>query len=743
MTLRLLASLAIACASGFPGAHAEEDPPATELEAVRVEASPERGYAPASARTATKTDTPLYATPMTIHVVPRGVIEDQAAQTLERILDYVPGVQANDVNSGFGAKTFYLRGFDIQDSIFVDGIRGLSFNRVDPAVVESVDVLKGSPAGLYGRIEPGGMINVVTKRPTPDRSVGVDQSIGSYAFTRTEIDATGRLDSDGKFLGRGIVAYQYDNAPRDTTLERHVTLAQMLSWLPDASNTVDLRVEYRDFKDSTDGGIPFIPVSVDATGKTIANRIGDIPRNVYFGPADNVVHAMTTELSTSWTHTLDDRWKIKPLLQWSRVYQPGTEGGFTGWLNQPADGWGAQTPTVASIYAGNPSNFYQRRLHEEIDLTGELSYGSIRHRVLASVEYNDWKYLYAFWTAAVGPNPIDWTNPVYPSERSFVVDTSADPPTVSNDRRDLWWSWTMQDEVRIGDRWRLLLGIRFDRATTTSVGQYNGFQYGLDHVGDRKYQPRVGLGYDVVDWLAAYASYAESYGANDYAILYDGSPSRSQTSSQREIGLKAHGRDDTLTASVAAFELAKRNLTVDVPLARLGAACTVPDPGLPQDCQVQVGREGSRGVELEVNGALSKAWSVRAGYSHVSAKVLDGGDTATPGATSFPVGNRLPAVPVNSGFLWAQYADPTGWALGVGVVAQGRRPFDLDNTGYFPAFVRLDAVASYTWKANRTRWVARVKGDNLGHASDYQSSYAGYLPPRPRTVFASLGVWFE
>jgi iron complex outermembrane receptor protein len=734
------ALLTIACAWLGTPALGQERP--QSLAPVTVTASP---YNVSTASTATRTEQAISEVPLSVDVVPRHLIDDQMAFDLEEVLRNV-GVYGSDT-SGWGAKSFYIRGFR-SDNYYLDGVRQANYVQLDPALVQQVDVLRGSSAGMYGRIEPGGIVNIVTVMPSTAPRLFGELTLGSYDTVRAVADATGPIAGESSLLYRVTAAYQYNNSFRDTVYSGHFTIAPTLSWIPTRADRVDVQFIYQKFTDTVDYGLPLVPVLINSDGVTAQNRISAISNRVYVGPDDNQVRPESSILRINWTHAFEPNWNLRATIGGFNVRQPGTEGGFGSWQDQPDTGWGAVQPQFANIYVGNPSNFYQKQWFGQADLIGRFQALGVRHELLLSAEVLRWSYQYAFWGyQGAGLNPIDVFAPVYQSTGLFYTSPDSIGPTVQTNADDYWWSVTAQDMIQIGSNLRVLLGIRYDHSSVSNSGSYDfGFgpgTFGIDGVKDANWSPRVGASYDVLPWLAAYGSYSTAYGSNDFSVLYDGSISKSQTSRQWEIGVKGHWSGDRLVGRLTYFNLEKNGVTVDVPAAALGDACIAPDPSAPMHCLVQTGKQASHGIELLLQGRLSESLSINAAYQYIHAQVLDGGDWQTPFTVSFPVNARLPDVPYNSGALWLQYRNPTGWGAGLGVTAMSNRPYDYTGTLYLPGFATVDAALSYGWQVGKSRLNAQLNLKNLTnneHAYDIGWAGTGVLPAEPRSAYATLSV---
>lgn len=192
-------------------AEREEAAPVIEAKPVFVTAQRE-SYAVERAATATKTDQPIMETPVSIQVVPRAVMDDQQVISVGDALKNVSGVQP-------GGYTFYdnfiLRGFEANASTYRNGLRHQATTALETANLDVIEVLKGPTSVLYGRAEPGGLVNLATKRPLDVPYYSLQQQFGSYNFYRTTIDATGPLLADRTLLYRVNLAYKNNNTFQD------------------------------------------------------------------------------------------------------------------------------------------------------------------------------------------------------------------------------------------------------------------------------------------------------------------------------------------------------------------------------------------------------------------------------------------------------------------------------------------------------------------------------------------------
>lgn len=704
------------------------------------------GYERSTGTTATKTDTPVWETPFTADTVTRELADDQGDHTLEQVLQNVSSVQAADYDAGWGAKTYFLRGFDTNNLLFQDGARLPQYAEIEPAMIDEFTVLKGAAAGLYGRIEPGGLINVTTLKPQQAASYGLGLTYGPYGLARVQADATGPINHSQTLLYRGIVAYETANSYRDTLQTKHLTVSPALTWTPTANDRFDLRFEYKHWQDDGDQGMLLVPSVIDPTsGNAIVNRIPDLPRNVFFGASGAYYNVRNSQENLSWAHKLGRNWTIKPMAMVSHMSQPGgAETGPTGWLNAPATGFGLQNPTTAAYYVGDPSAVGAANSFVEVDLTGKVSFLGMQHSLLVSTEFNNQSSFYHMWPYGGDlPQTIDVYAPVYQPVSEFYTPPGSTPPFYAYTIHNRWYSGTVQDQITIAKRLRILAGIRYDSATY-KFSNYSGYPGGtrITQGTDSKPQPRVGVSYDLLSSVAAFGSYSESFGDSTAgSLLYNGKNAAALTANQWEVGLKGHWLANRLTGEVNFFDLKKQNIIVDEPIATFHGTCTAPDSAT--TCSIQVGQEGSRGIEVSLNGRISSNWSVVASYANVLARVLPNTDGSS--YTALPVGQRLVDIPRDSGALWAYYHNASGWGAGLGLVSAGDRPVDQpsyqqNTTLVLPAYTQLNAVVSYRWKRERLEPTVQLRFDNITNVDAWQPGYGSYgiIPSQPRSIYGTF-----
>lgn len=260
-------------------------------------------YRRSNALSATKTDTPIMETPYSVAVVPQQVLKDQQAIRVEDAVQNVAGVKANFTSGGL-FDAFSMRGFQYtnlyRDGFLLPAGLGASDARLQTANVERVEVLKGPGSILFGRNEPGGIINLVTKRPQASPYHSIQQQFGSYDFYRTAIDSTGAMTSDDTLLYRVNLSYENANSFRNFVKTDTVFFAPSFTWNISDSTQANLDIAYQHFDDATDSGIP-----------VVGTRPAPVPINRQISdPLNNSNIGDRTLVSANWSHAFNNRWKL-------------------------------------------------------------------------------------------------------------------------------------------------------------------------------------------------------------------------------------------------------------------------------------------------------------------------------------------------------------------------------------------------------------------------------------------------
>jgi iron complex outermembrane recepter protein len=660
-----------------------------------------QNYNRPNATTGTKTDTPVMETPVSIQVIPRGILADKQITNLtDAVNGQVSGVLGR-TGGGYQYDNFIIRG--MAGSGFGDAYRNGLFNRQDNydiANIEQIEILKGPAAMLYGRIEPGGMVNYVTKKPLVTPYYSLQQQLGSYDQYRTQVDATGPIDNDKTLLYRLNGSYSNNASFRDLIGNERTFIAPSLSWRPNEKFETNLQLEYKHDHLNADTGIP-----------AFGNRPAQVPitRNLRGAPQGQLMES--TLVGFDWTYHFDEDWKLTQRYLFKD--------------------WSLSGPIIYNYFGFEPNN--PRKIQRlastgvqdvmthstNLDLNGKFEVLGTKHNLLVGVD-GFLATTEAYDAQATIPS-IDIFNPVY-----TPVDFGA--LTTNNAffyRKESWFGAYVQDQITLFDKLHILLGGRYDNVTTggSFIGNsLDAVKAGREAKKDDAFSPRAGILYQVRDWLSVYGSYAESFSGNNNFGKTNFDP---QQGKQYELGIKAETPDKRFSTTLAFFHLTKTNLLTDDP-ERV-------DPGF----QILAGKNRSKGIEFDFAGQVTDNLNLLATYAFTQS-------TYTQDFAGFK-GKRLENIPRHQGSLWGTWQFNDAFKVGLGFVAAGKRFGDASNNYTLPGYVRMDAMAAYTHRIGQHKLTAQVNLNNLLDKEYFANSDGGSLnsiPGMPINVFGSLKYEF-
>ncbi|MGD7034056.1 TonB-dependent siderophore receptor [Methylotuvimicrobium buryatense] len=692
------------------------------------------GYAAVTASTAMKTDTPIMETPVSVQVVPRTVMDDQKVTRITEALENVSGVRPQ---SSMGTGTgFIVRGFR-NPSVYRNGllaVPGGFRTEFDSANIESVEVLKGPASILYGRIEPGGLINVNIKKPLDTPHYSLEQRFGSYNFYRTEWDATGSITDDKSLLYRFTGSYQNNESFRDFVSNDRILISPSITWRPTDATDITLNVEGVTQDYQADYGIP-------ALGKRPAN----IPIERSFGDPNDPFDSLHKVLvSTELNHRFNEDWAVH-----SRFLANFSEQKETFLNPTPAFG-NALNPNTGILQRNVFSQHNDNETYStNLDLTGKFFIGGTQHDILVGYDYFRGFSKYNTQGFYNNANPALDIN-IYNPGPSYGIDPSVFSNAVSTTElsgrnfslfKNEWHGVYFHDHITLWDKLHILGGGRYDWAQTGrgSAGSFEAAENALPAAirKDEGFSPRVGVLYQPWEWVSLFGNWTTSFGANN-GISATGESFDPQIGEQFEAGIKTQLFDQRLTATLAYYHLTLENiLTPDL---------TASDP----NARVAIGEQRSQGIELDVLGQITDELSVIGSYAFTDARITKDNRTLN-GVVQGYEGNRLTNVPEHSGSLWLRYdvkryAPLDGLSFGIGTFAAGQRQGDNENSFQLPGYVRLDAFTAYQWKVGDSKLTAQFNIRNLLNKTYYESTDPdanvaprnGIYPGAPLTAMGSI-----
>ncbi len=605
----------------------------------------------------TKYTEPLRNTPQTITVISKEVMEQQGATTLRDVLKNVPGLTITAGEGGNPAgDNLTLRGFSARNDIFIDGVRDLSPQSRDPFNLEQVDVVKGPGSVYTGRGSTGGSINLLNKTPELRRSFGGTLDFGTDRTRRATADVNVPF-GDSVAFRLNLLAHHSGVAGRDVVEFDRWGVAPSLT-LGLGKPTRFTASYYKLKQDNiSDYGIPWVPATNNALVE-FRDRPAPVPRNTFYGLRDRDFEKLNSDLVTlKFERDFDDNLSLRNQLRYANSSRDSI----------------ATPPRFASIN----STAINRELRSwqteddvwdnQTDFLARFSTGTIEHSLVTGLnitrENNTRKTRTApnMLTTLLNPNPDDvFTSPITVSP--IVGDVTANSQAVY-----------LFDTAKFGQKWELNGGLRWDRfdadgITTTGVP--------VSRV-DRMLSVRAGAVFKPLPQGAVYASYGTSLNPSLEGLSYNTAntvidPEKTYTV---EAGSKWDFFSGRMLVSGAIFRVEKQNART---------------PGiLPGDpLQVLEGKQRVTGLELSVEGNVTRAWQVLAGYTFLDSKTVDSNVPAE-------IGKELVNTPPQSFNVWTTYRLPSNFHFGGGARFVDRRFGNTINTRFVDAYWTFDVMASY------------------------------------------------
>ena len=653
-----------------------------------------QSYQPPPTSSVMRSSALLQEIPQTVNVIPAQVIRDQAPRNLDDALANVSGItQGNTLGST--QDSVMTRGFgdNRNGSIMRDGmpvVQGRGLN----ATVDRVEVLKGPASLLYGIQDPGGVVNMVSKKPELEQYNALTLRGSTYGDGKNgsgrSFDSTGALGDSG-LAYRMVLDHEDEDYWRNYGVHRETLVAPSLAWFGE-STTLLFAYEHREFLTPFDRGTVIDPRD---------NHPLDIPRDRRLDEPFNNMEGRSDLYHFEADHALDDNWNAHFGYSWNRETYDASQVRVTaidttkGTLTRSMDG---------------TQNAISTDRFTTASLEGNVNVAGMQHDLVFGIDDEYRKIYRADLIRQKSLSNFSYTNPVYGREVEGTTVSPADSAQTDLLRSD---SVFLQDSIHLTDKWILVGGARF-QAYDQYAGKGVPFQANTDSNG-QKWVPRAGLVYRYTDALSFYGSYTESFKPNSTiaplsgsSTVLDGSIAPEEAKSW-EVGAKLDmpGR---VTGNIALFDIKKRNVLVansEGPVTIYSAA----------------GEVRSRGLELDLSGQLSDRWSMIGSYAYTDAEV-----------TEDPTykGKKLQNVAKNSGSLSAVYDFGTivgGDQLRVGAGARyvGERAGNAVNDFDLPSYTVADAFATYDTRVEGQKVKFQLNVKNLFDRTYYTSAASRFF----------------
>lgn len=580
------------------------------------------GYVATRTAAGTKTDTPIVETARSLSVITRQQLDDRQVLNLNDALRYTAGVQSSGYGSDSRADWLRVRGFD--PTQFLDGLalpKGSFANpKVEPWNLERITVLRGPASSVYGQTPPGGMLDMVSRRPQAESAHQIEAQAGSNEHKQINFDSTGKIDDEGRFLYRVSGVVRDSNSPIDHIPDKRYNIAPSLTWNVDEDTMLTFISQYT--RDDTGITGQFLPLQ----GTKLPSAAGKISHHKNLGEPDWDFYDRTYyALGYAFEHRLNDTWQFRQNLRYTKndlSFQAVNVG------------------TVNTVDADGNVNRESGIINEDIsqfavdnNFQADFDTGAVSHTLLLGLDHQRANTNYQ-WLYGLGVPPINVNRPVYGADMSGVSYITLQDFNQKTQQTGVY----VQDQMSL-DNWRLTLGGREDWVHTGTRFNVND---ATSTQRDKAFSGNVGLSYVFDNGVTPYISYTESFQPTMGADARAAQSFAPTEGRQYEVGVKYQpvGSQTLLTAAV--YDLTQQNVRVtEGSITR------------------QVGELQVRGLELEASTQLTDNFKAIASYTYTDTEITKGLAT--------DVGNRMALIPRNQATLWADYTWHNGLLDGFGV----------------------------------------------------------------------------
>ena len=662
-----------------------EDTITVRADASSADQAVTSGYQPLSSSTATLTSMPLLDIPQVVNTVSDKVLEDQHVTTLDEALYNVSNVVQTNTLGGT-QDAFVRRGFGANrdGSVMTNGLKTVlprSFN----AATSRVEVLKGPASTLYGILDPGGLINVVTKRPETQFGGSISATSSSFGGGTGQFDVTGPIEGT-PLAYRLIGEYQHEDYWRNFGTNQSSFISPSLTWFGDNA-TVSVLYSHRDYKAPFDRGTIFDLNTKHAVNVDRKTRF-DEPFNITDGKSDLAQLNAEYRFNSEWTAKFDysfsqDKYSDKQ----ARVMAYDSA---TGNLTRRVDATQGST---------------QRMHATRADLQGNVDIAGFYNEILTGVSYENYDLLRTDMIRCKNVKGFNIYNPVYGTlDKCTNVSAADSDQTIQQES----YSAYVQDALYLTDKWIAVAGMRY-QYYTEYAGKGRPFNVNTDST-DQQWVPKFGMVYKLTPSVSLFGNVSRSF-MPQYSIASYIGELPPETSTAYEVGAK-FDIFDGITANIALFDIDKRNVLYNEMINGETVAKTA-------------GRVRSQGVEVDVAGSLTTNTNIIASYGYTAAKVTEDPDYK---------GKPLPNVPKHTGSLFLTYDIQNAFmgntlTIGGGGHGVSRRSATNGADYYLPGYFVADAFAAYKMKLqypvtlqlnvknlfDKTYYTSSIATNNLGN----------------------------
>lgn len=624
--------------------------------------SPVEGYVATRTAAGTKTDTALVEAPRSISVATRQQMEDRGVQNLDDAVRYMPGIVASSYGSDTRADWLLVRGFE--PTQFLDGLplpKGVYANpKQETWNLDRLALLRGPASSIYGQTPPGGLLDMVSRRPSAESSHEIQLQYGSDNHRQISFASTGKIDDEGRFL-YGLSGVLRDSGTQvDHIDNKRYNIAPSLAWNIDPDTKFTLLTQFT--RDDTGITSQFLPVQ----GTKIHSPLGNISHHKNLGDPDWEYYDRTYyALGYAFEHRLNDVWQFRQNLRYTKTdlsFQALTPGAYPF------------TQVDAQGNVGRSSTSVDEDISQfavDNNFQGDFATGDIRHTLLIGLDHQRTNSNY---TSIYGDGlTTNVNNPIYGQP---IVRPSRSTAFYDYDQKTYQTGLYIQDQMAL-DQWRLTLGGREDWVHTGTKFFNKGDATNTER--DKKFSGNAAISYVFDSGFVPYLSYAESFQPTSKATASPTESFKPTEGKQWELGIKYQppGSNTLLTAAV--YDLTQKNVSVTTTNSDNVSITS------------QTGEVKVKGLELEAVSDVTDNLKVIAAYTLAKSEVQKG---------DFK-GNRLQLMPNQQASLWVDYTWHNGvldgFGIGAGARYTGNTYGDQGNTwlGKADAYTVFDAAVHY------------------------------------------------
>jgi iron complex outermembrane receptor protein len=623
---------------------------------------PVQGYLATRTAAGTKTDTALVEAPRSISIATREQMDDRNVHSLDDAVRYMPGITASSYGSDTRADWLRVRGFE--PTQFLDGLplpKGVYANpKQETWNLDRLALLRGPASSVYGQTPPGGLLDMVSRRPSAESSSEIQVQYGSDNHRQINFASTGKIDDEGQFL-YGLSGVVRDSGTQiDHVDNKRYNIAPSLTWNIDEDTKFTLLTQFT--RDDTGITSQFLPVQ----GTKIHSPLGKISHHKNLGDPDWEFYDRTYyALGYAFEHRLNDVWQFKQNLRYTKSdlsFQALTPGAYPF------------TQVDAEGNVGRSSTSVDEDISQfavDNNFQGDFATGDIRHTLLIGLDHQRTNTNY---TSIFGDGlTTNVNNPIYGQP---IVRPPRSAAFYDYDQKTYQTGLYVQDQMAL-DQWRLTLGGREDWVHTGTKFFNKGDATHTER--DKNFSGNAAISYVFDNGIVPYLSYAESFQPTSNATASPTDSFKPTEGKQWELGIKYQPPGSSTLLTAAVYDLTQKNVSVTTTNSDNVSVTS------------QTGEVKVKGLELEAVSDVTENLKVIAAYTLAKSEVQNG---------TFK-GNRLQLMPNQQASLWTDYTWHNGvldgFGIGAGARYTGNTYGDQGNTwlGKADAYTVFDAAVHY------------------------------------------------